>query len=148
MWLWKCKYICISVCIYVVMFILPRSHNLCQRYVNNEVFQLHQKDPDIVSQNIFLFGAYGKLGSCWWEKMRKFFASAGLLILYPSRENALIWSQCRPKLPNIISNLTILLWWAKQIDKSNYIYIVNFSPKNASGQFVQKLHNTVFRDRL
>ena len=104
MWLWKCKYICMQVCIYVVMFVLPRSHNPCQRYFNNEALQLHQKDPDIVSQKISLFGAYGKLGTCWWERMRKFLASAGLLIPYPSKENPLIWSQYRPKLPNIISD--------------------------------------------
>ena len=103
MWLWKCKYICMQVCIYVVMFVLPRSHNPCQIYFNNEAFQLQQKDPDIVSQKNSLFGAYDKLGSCSWQKMRKFLANAGLLILYPSSENPLIWSQCRPKLPNIIS---------------------------------------------
>ena len=117
-WLCKCKYICMQVCIYVVTFLLPISHNLLEEYFNDEVFQLHQKDPDIVSQKISLFGAYGKLSSCWWERMRKFLAGAGLLIPYSSRNNPLIWSQHRPKLPNLISdelsvrlfvNLTILL---------------------------------------
>ena len=62
MWLCECKYIWMQVWIYVVMFVLPRSHNPRQRYFNNEAFQLIQKDPDIVSQEISLFGAYGKFG--------------------------------------------------------------------------------------
>ena len=62
MWLCECKYIWMQICIYVVMFVLPRSHNQCQRYFNNEAFQLIQKDPDVVSQETSLFGAYGKFG--------------------------------------------------------------------------------------
>ena len=52
----------IQVCIYVVMFVLPRSDNPRQRCFNNEAFQLIQKDPNIVSQEISLFGAYDKFG--------------------------------------------------------------------------------------
>ena len=62
MWLCECKYIWMQICIYVVMFVLPRSHNPCQRCFNNEAFQLIQKDRDIVSQEISLFRAYGKFG--------------------------------------------------------------------------------------
>ena len=62
MWLCECKYICMKICIYVVMFVLPTSHNPLQRYFNDEAYQLHQKDPDIVSQKLSLFGAYGKFG--------------------------------------------------------------------------------------
>ena len=62
MWVCEYKYIWMQVWIYVVMFVLPRSHNPRQRYFNNEAFQLIQKDPDIVSQEISLFGAYGKFG--------------------------------------------------------------------------------------
>ena len=60
MWLHKCKYICMQICNYVVMFVIPTSHNPLQGYFNGETLQLHQKVPDIVSQTISLFGAYGK----------------------------------------------------------------------------------------
>ena len=59
-WLCECKCIWMQVCIFVVMFVLTRAHNPCQRYFFNEAFQLIQKYPDIVSQEISLFGAYGK----------------------------------------------------------------------------------------
>ena len=61
--------------------------------------------------------------------MRKFLASAALLIPYPTRKNPLIWSEFRPNLqktyiwwfyvrPFVILN--ILRWWAQKTDKSNY----------------------------
>ena len=62
MWLCECNYIWMQVCINVLMFVLPRSHNPRQRYFNNQAFQLLQKVPDIISHNISLFGAYGKFG--------------------------------------------------------------------------------------
>ena len=55
-----CKYICMQVCIYVAVFVLPASHNLLQGYFNNEAFQLHLNDSNIGSQKIPLLGAYGK----------------------------------------------------------------------------------------
>ena len=62
MWLCECKYIWMQICIYVVMFVLPRYHNPQQRYFNNEAFQLIQKDPDIVSQEISLLEHMVNLG--------------------------------------------------------------------------------------
>ena len=57
MWLWKCKYICVQVCIYVVMLVLPTPQNALCGYFNEEVFQLiHQRNLDIVPQKKFLFG--------------------------------------------------------------------------------------------
>ena len=52
MWLYNCKCICMQVCIYVVMFVLPTSQNPLYGYINGETIQLHQKDPDVVSQKI------------------------------------------------------------------------------------------------
>ena len=54
MGLGKCNYICMQVCIYVVMFILLTSHNLLYGYINDKAIQLHQKEP---------FWTYGKFGS-------------------------------------------------------------------------------------
>ena len=48
-----------QVCIYVVMFVLPTSHNPLYGYINDEAIQLHQKDPDIVSQTISQKGKFG-----------------------------------------------------------------------------------------
>ena len=79
MWLCECKYIWMQVWIYVVMFVLPRSHNPRQRYFNNEAFQLIQKDPDIVSQEISLFGAYGKFG--WSLPQKRIFLKHFIMII-------------------------------------------------------------------
>ena len=54
MWLGKCNYICMQVCMYVVTFILLTSHNLLYEYANDKTIQLHQEEP---------FWAYGKFGS-------------------------------------------------------------------------------------
>ena len=62
MWLCECKYIWMQICIFVVMFVLPRSHKPRQRYFNNKAFQLIQKDPDIVSQEISLLEHIVNLG--------------------------------------------------------------------------------------
>ena len=91
--------------------------------------------------------------SYWWDRMRKFLASAGLLISYPSRENPLIWSQYRPKLQNIISDVSVLgffliwLFYYDGHDRLTKVTIVNFSPKNVSGQFVQNIRNPLFMIR-
>ena len=82
MWLCECKYIWMQICIYVVMFVLPRSHNPRQRYFNNEAFQLIQKYPDIVSREISLLehmvnfcGAFPKIMQPYfsWSVLRIFF---------------------------------------------------------------------------
>ena len=39
----KCKYICVLVCIYVVMFVLPTSQNLLCGYFNDENSSLYTK---------------------------------------------------------------------------------------------------------
>ena len=72
MQLCKYKYIYMQVCIYVVMFVLPISHNLLQGYFNDEAYQLHQKDPDIVSQKNSLFGAYSKFGQSFPRIMQPY----------------------------------------------------------------------------
>ena len=44
------------------MFVLPTSHNSLYGYINDKTILLHQNVPDIVSQKISLFGAYGTFG--------------------------------------------------------------------------------------
>ena len=63
MWLGKCKYICIQVCIYKVMFVLPTSCNALYRYTNDGTIQLHEKDPDIITQKVSLLGQMVNLGT-------------------------------------------------------------------------------------
>ena len=80
MWLCECKYIWMQIYIYVVMFVLPRSHNPRQRYFNNEAFQLIQKDPDVVSQEIFLLEHMVKLGRGCPKIMQPYFSWSVLSI--------------------------------------------------------------------
>ena len=54
-----CKYVCMQVCICVVMIALPASQNPLGVF-NDEAFQLHQKGLNIVSQKSILFVACGK----------------------------------------------------------------------------------------
>ena len=54
MWLGKCNYICMQVCIDLVTFMLLTSHNLLYGYINDKIIQLHQKGH---------FCAYVKFGS-------------------------------------------------------------------------------------
>ena len=42
--------------------VLLTSHSALQGYFNDEGFQLHQTDLDIVSQKILFLGPYGKIG--------------------------------------------------------------------------------------
>ena len=44
------------------MFVLPTSYNSLYGYINDKTILLHQNVPDIVSQKISLFGAYGTFG--------------------------------------------------------------------------------------
>ena len=80
MWLCECKYIWMQVWIYVVMFVLPRSHNPRQRYFNNEAFQLIQKDPDIVSQEISLLEHMVNFGGAFPKIMQPYFSQSVLRI--------------------------------------------------------------------
>ena len=80
MWLCECKYIWMQICIYVVMFVLPRSHNPRQRYFNNEALQLIQKDPDVVSQETFLLEHMVKVGGGCPKIMQPYFSQSVLSI--------------------------------------------------------------------
>ena len=79
MWVCEYKYIWMQVWIYVVMFVLPRSHNPRQRYFNNEAFQLIQKDPDIVSQEISLLEHMVNLDGVCLEIMQPYFSWSATL---------------------------------------------------------------------
>ena len=80
MWLGKCKYICMQVWIYVVIFVLPTSYNALHRYTNDVTIQLHEKDPDIVAQKVSLLGHMVNLGAVCLKIIPHYVSSSAVRI--------------------------------------------------------------------
>ena len=68
---------------YVVMFVLPTSHKPLEGCFDDDTFQLHQKDPDIVFQKKILFlGHMVNLGAVCPEVMQPYISWSTLRIFF------------------------------------------------------------------
>ena len=98
-WLCKCKYICMQVCIYVVMFLLPTFHNILMMK-----FSSYTKRILILFLNKFLFLKHMVSLVLLIGENKEIFGQYWTPYSLPQQGKPSNLAQYRPKLQNLISD--------------------------------------------
>ena len=99
MWLCKCKYICMQVCIYVNMFLLPTFHNILMMK-----FSSYTKRILILFLNKFLFLKHMVSLVLLIGENEEIFGQYWTPYSLPQQGKPSNLAQYRPKLQNLISD--------------------------------------------